>query len=178
MLREQITTNGVFGSKMMWNYFDDALARLRALSGIPTAPDRQVLAARLPGLRYVWLRRRDVVRQGVSWWRAAATGQYAVTGDDRPAGAPAYDRQAIRDLVGLARRSDRSWEQWFGDQRIRPLEVAYEDMVDDLGGTVLRVLTFLHIERPTGLPPIVPRLRRQADEDTERIVTRFRLDEA
>ena len=62
---------------MMWNYFPDALVRLRAW--LPSdAPDPDVLGAAFPELRYVWLRREDTLRQGISWRRAAATGQFAL----------------------------------------------------------------------------------------------------
>jgi LPS sulfotransferase NodH len=56
------------------------------------------------------------------------------------------------------------------------LAVVYEDMVDDLEGTVQRVLAFLNVDPPSVLPRSVPRLRRQADDDTERIVKRFLAD--
>jgi LPS sulfotransferase NodH len=176
MLREQRTPNGVFGSKMMWNYLEDALSRLRDLSSDPSVPDGQILASFLPQLKYVWLRRRDFVRQGVSWWRAAATGQYAMAGDDTPAELPPYDRQQIVNLVGLAERSDRAWKEWFADQRIAPLDVSYEDLVDDLEGNVLQVLAWLHVDPPSRLAPLVPRLRRQGDDYTERVVERFLAD--
>jgi LPS sulfotransferase NodH len=57
--------NGVWASKMMWNYFADAVARMRAWPRLdlpPAATDGAVLATALPGLRYVWLRRDDRVR--------------------------------------------------------------------------------------------------------------------
>jgi LPS sulfotransferase NodH len=79
--REPVTPNGVWGAKMMWNYLADAVARLRAwprLDVAADAADSEVLAAAFPGLRYVWLRRQDKLRQAISWWRAAETGQYAL----------------------------------------------------------------------------------------------------
>lgn len=173
MLREQRTPNGVFGSKMMWNYLEDALTRLRDLSINPGVPDRQILDSFLPQLKYVWLRRRDFLRQGVSSWRASATGQYATAGGDEPPKRPPYDRHEINNLVALAERSDRAWKEWFAGQRIAPLELSYEDMVDDLEGNVRRILAFLHVDLPSVLPPLVPRLRRQADEYSERIIQRF-----
>lgn len=54
-----------------------------------------------------------------------------------------------------------------------PLEVRYETMVGDLEASVLRVLGFLGIEAPGPAPVVVPRLRRQADDATERIVESF-----
>lgn len=76
-----VTPNGVWASKMMWNYLADAVARLRAwpqLGLAPGTPEPDELAAAFPGLRYVWLRREDKVRQAISWWRADMTGQWAL----------------------------------------------------------------------------------------------------
>jgi LPS sulfotransferase NodH len=70
---------------MMQNYLADAVARLRAWTRLGLAPDgtdRAVLEAAFPGLRYVWLRRQDKVRQAISWWRADVTVEYGL-----PAGA-------------------------------------------------------------------------------------------
>src|SRR5688500_8623702 len=61
------TPNGVFGAKLMW----DHVGRL----GAELAPDRdtpplELLDELFDRPRYVWVRRRDVVRQAVSLWRA------------------------------------------------------------------------------------------------------------
>jgi LPS sulfotransferase NodH len=171
---EQRTPNGVFGSKMMWNYLEESVVRLRALLPDGAAlDDSEVLAARLPDVRYVWLRRRDVVRQAVSWWRAGATGQYALGAGDEPKQAPPYDHAAVRSLVRYATICDRSWARWFDERTITPLEVTYEDMVDDLSGTVVRVLDFLDVDAPQPMDPSRPRMRRQADAETETIVARY-----
>ena len=173
MLREEQTPNGVFGSKMMWNYLPDALTRLRTLSGGRPSSDAELFHYHLPGLRYVWLRRRDFVRQGVSWWRASVTGQYALSGDNQPASIPPPDYAEIANLVRLAEASDRGWHNWFVSQDITPLEVVYENLVDDIEGTVRRVLAFLEVEVQREPLGIQPRLRQQADEISERLVGEF-----
>lgn len=104
--REPATANGVWGSKMMGNYLPDAAARLRAWPRLDAgvgAADPEVLAAAFPGLHYVWLRRQDKLRQAVSWWRAAATGQYALAEGQTAAEPPEFDRDAIGRLLWLAR---------------------------------------------------------------------------
>ena len=172
MLRER-SANGVFGSKMMWNYFSESLDRLRAVTANAAMDDAGVLAAHLPNLRYVWLRRRDVVRQGVSWWRAAETGEYALARDGQPAPPPTYDATAIGRLVRYARDCDAAWAAWFRTNRVDPLVLFYEDMIEDLGGTVESVLDYLEIARLSTVIAPTPRLRRQADADTERFVELF-----
>jgi LPS sulfotransferase NodH len=173
MVSEQRTPNGVFGSKMMWNYFQETLERLRNLAGDRISSDAQVLATRFPELRYLWLRRGDFVRQGVSWWAAAATGQYALIGDERRALLPDPDYDKIANLARLAEESDLAWQEWFATHNVVPLEVRYEAMVGDLEATVLQVLAFLGLEPPDLPLKVIPRLRRQADDATERVVESF-----
>jgi LPS sulfotransferase NodH len=127
----------------------------------------------VPEPKYVWLRRRDFVRQGVSWWRAAATGQYALSEEESRAALPAYDPDEIRNLVTLAEQSDTAWKSWFAAQGIAPLELVYEHMVDDLEANLTEVLAFLEVEPPPSGLQIAPRLCRQADDQSEAIVRRF-----
>jgi LPS sulfotransferase NodH len=121
-LRERpASANGVWGSKMMWNYFGDALGRLRAWPRLglgPGAADPVVLAAAFPELRCVWLRRGDKSRQATSWWRAAATGQYALADGEQPAPPPPFDRDAIARLVRYAEECEAGWRDCFTDHAI------------------------------------------------------------
>jgi LPS sulfotransferase NodH len=54
-----------------------------------------------PDPQFVWLRRADKVRQGISWWRAAETGQWALRPGQEPA-QPAPDVEQIMRLVWFA----------------------------------------------------------------------------
>ena len=177
-LRERpVTANGVWGSKMMWNYFADALARLRAWPhlGVPSdTADPDVLAAAFPGVRYVWLRRDDKLRQAISHWRAAATGQYALTDGQQPAPPPPFDQDAIDRLVQWHEECEAGWRRWFAAHSIAPLEIVYEDMTRRLTTVVRDIAAFLGVALPPGLGPVHPRMRRQADHHTERLVERFR----
>ncbi len=171
--REPATANGVWGSKMMWNYLPDAVARLRAWPRLGVgagAADPVVLAAAFPGLRYVWLRRQDKLRQAISWWRAAATGQYALERGQAAAEPPEFDRDGIGRLLWLARASEAGWRDWFAAHSIRPLEIVYEDLIEDVDRAARSVAGFLDVPLPPGLEQVRPRLRRQADHHTERLV--------
>ena len=172
-----VTANGAWGSKMMWNYFADALARLRAwphLSLPSDAADPDVMAAAFPGVRYVWLRRDDKLRQAISLWRAAATGQYALTDGQKAAPPPPFDQDAIGRLMQWVEEGEAGWRRWFADHSIAPLEIVYEDMTRRLTTVVRDIAAFLGVPLPQGLGPIHPRMLRQADDHTERLVERFR----
>jgi trehalose 2-sulfotransferase len=168
-VREAATTpNGVLGVKLMWNDFD----RLRSATRVPPGADagQQFLREAFPRPQLVWLRRADKVRQGVSWWRAAQTGQWAL-GADEPAGRPEPDVEQIIALARYAQRCEDGWRQWFASAGTGPCEVVYEDLARDRLAVTNRVLQFLRLPPVDGsaLPPV--RYRPQADSLTEHCVT-------
>jgi trehalose 2-sulfotransferase len=121
--QEPATANGVCGSKMMRNYFADTLARLRAWLRprlAPDASDPDVLAAAFPGMRYIWLRRADKLRQAISWPRADATGQYSLAQGAEPAPPPPFDREAISRLARYAQQCESGGREWFAIHSITP----------------------------------------------------------
>jgi trehalose 2-sulfotransferase len=128
VLARGTTANGVFGSKMMWNDFGPFLASLRTLGDARSAlSDRDLLEWAFPCLSFVWLRRTDKVRQGVSWWRAVVTDQWVRHPGEESKKAD-LDVSRILPLVQLAGEWDVAWREWFAEQRISPLEITYEQL--------------------------------------------------
>jgi LPS sulfotransferase NodH len=60
-----------------------------------------------------------------------------------------------------------AWQSYFEECDVEPLEVVYEDMVEDYEGTILRVLDGIGIPRPENFVVAAPRMKRQADELSE-----------
>ena len=109
------TANGVLGSKMMWNDFD----RLRSPARWPSGADAglEFMRTTFPDPQFVWLRREDKVRQGISWWRAAETGQWALQ-PGQEAAQPAPDAEQIIRLARFAEQCEDGWRQWFASTGI------------------------------------------------------------
>ena len=164
-VREHATTpNGVLGSKLMWNDFDSHRQNsVRPPAGADAGLEFMRTAFGDP--RFVWLRRLDKVRQGISWWRAGATGQWALRPDQEAKG-PAADVELILRLVRFAEQCEDGWRQWFASTGIQPCEVTYEDLAQDRLAVANRVLRFLNLPRLElgTLPPV--RYRQQADRLT------------
>jgi len=96
-VRDKATTpNGVLGSKMMWNVFDSLRSSLRPPAG--TEPGLEFMRTTFPDPQFIWLRRADKVRQGISWWRAAVTDQWALR-PGQQADQPAPDLEQMGQLV-------------------------------------------------------------------------------
>jgi LPS sulfotransferase NodH len=159
------TPNGVLGSKLMWNDFDWLRSSLRPPDG--TDAGLAFMRMAFPDAQFVWLRRQDKVRQGISWWRAAVTGQWGLR-PGQQAGRPPPDVEQMVQLVRFAEQCEDGWRQWFAATGIQPCEVLYEDLATDRLTVVNAVLEFLRLPRldAADLPPV--RYRQQADSLTER----------
>lgn len=171
VMRSGSTGNGVFAARLMWG----SMPRLvEALGPGPRAlGDAAVLRAALGPLRFVHLRRGDVVGQAVSWARAEQSG-YWQHGDPVRAGARLHlDLALIDTRVALILEHDEAWRAWFTAESVAPLEVTYEALVSDPDRTVRRILDFIGVEPPDDWTPASPH-RRQADAVNAEWVRRYR----
>jgi LPS sulfotransferase NodH len=161
------TPNGVLGSKLMWNDFDRLRSSLRPPAG--TDPGLEFMRTAFGDPLFVWLRRADKVRQGISWWRAAVTDQWGLR-LGQEAEQPAPDLEEMVQLVQFAQWCEDGWRQWFAATGIQRCEVVYEDLARDRLAVTNGVLEFLRLPRLEAgdLPPV--RYRQQADRLTETYV--------
>jgi LPS sulfotransferase NodH len=182
--RHRTEPNGTFAAKLFWADLHD-VAQERGMAHLASAcsqpADRlddatyrelwSCAAALVPNPVFVHLTRRDRIRQAVSALFAQQSGQWRaipVLGEDGQR-EPAYDRQRIQYLAGLAMFVDAHWERLFAAIGARPCTIAYEDLDRDYAGTVGALL--VHLGRPAAAAP--QRLRRQSDARTEAFVLRF-----
>ncbi len=177
-LRRGTSRNGVFGAKMMWNYFDDFRGRVMELPGLGEVTFNQALESLFPQLRVIFVRRRDKVAQAVSLWKAIQTLQWRnsveISSNDWPA---QYDYRALKHLVDELHRWDARWEDWFHATGREPIRVIYEEFVNTRAATVGRVLDALGID-PRELAGHTGPMTRQADNLSQDWVARFRQDDA
>ncbi|MER7638219.1 Stf0 family sulfotransferase [Streptomyces sp. NPDC126522] len=128
--------------------------------------------------RYIWIQRRDRLRQAVSYTMAEQTGVWILDGTFLPEGrtraAPRYGYEEIRRHLRMLDRDAAVWEDYFGRHRVVPHTVVYEDLVADYEAGLRGCLDFLGVAAPAALP--APGIRRQADELTEQWVERFLRD--
>jgi trehalose 2-sulfotransferase len=166
------TPNGVFGAKMMWSYLGDFLAYARHVPGLqPNLWD--VFGDRL---QFVWVRRRDRVRQAVSMWRAAQTARWRRAADDEGrARTLRYEEEAIGHLYDMFGAHDFAWGRWFAEKGAQPLELFYEDFAADQEPAVRAVFDLIGVDAPLRLET-PPSLRKQSDHLSEEFIERFTAD--
>jgi trehalose 2-sulfotransferase len=176
------TPNGVFGAKVHWEHFLNLIAKaersLQAYDATVSATGPERLQVRFPDLRYIWLVRKNAVARAISHYRVKKTNRWQldsrwVADDTGGEGEPGFDFDEIEAFVRLGEAEDARWRQYFQEHDISPLDLVYEELVQDLEGAVRRVLGFLGIPaEKLNLPP--PTLRKQADDRSREWEARYR----
>lgn len=171
------TSNGVFAAKVKWPNipcFSEMLGDL---------PEREhsKLAERLdplfPNLRYVWVTRRDKVRQSVSLVKARQSAQWkAMSGEPQRSDTGDYNFHVIDMALRRIVSEECAWEEFFTRAGITPFTVVYEDLVRTFEPTVRRLLDDLGIALPTRYEFGDPRVKKQADATSEEWVERYHRD--
>lgn len=177
--------NGAFGFKLHWHQMPALGSRLQELQaearGGARRPIYTLLQERFPGIRFIWLIRKNRVAQAISYFRASESNVWRVWSDNRPmlppsGKIPEYDRAGIERHLRMINHMDAGWQRFFTAHKIRPLMLTYEDFVQSYEPTVRRVLTFLDLPADNLIVP--PALRRLADDQSQEWERRFREEMA
>ncbi|HEV8065933.1 MAG TPA: Stf0 family sulfotransferase [Acidimicrobiales bacterium] len=175
--------NGVFAVKVHWYQFRWLIDTLRNLeesqspeqliSERGAGADADMIARWLPRPCWVHMYRRDTAAQAVSYFKAGRTRVWFVVDGrqeanfEEPEEPIEPDFSRIRWLEDLVLQHDRNWRNFFEGADIEPLEIAYEDLVDDYAGTLGAVLEHVGVGSRADTEGYVPPLVKQGDATTE-----------
>lgn len=182
LYRHRTSPDGVLGVKLHWQQVEelrDVLGLAGERRGVFPRRERRLLEGLFPAARYVHVQRRDRDRQAVSYWIAEHTRQWSVHGGEEPPSAclPDYDAVAIDAVRRRIDHQEACWARFFAENGIAPVTVVYEELAADYAGTIARVARALDVDlRPADVPP--PRLRRQSDDASERLLRRYLAERA
>jgi trehalose 2-sulfotransferase len=148
----------------MWNYSHLKIDKLTALPGYEGLRAPELMRELFPNLHYLWMVRRDKVRQAVSWAKAAQTDIYAWHKGNGPIPKqePTFDFTFIDNLHQLILEGEAGWQSFFDACGVQPIKVIYEDFIENYEQTALRILDTLKIPHPKDLQFEERRLQRQA----------------
>lgn len=119
LVQHRTSPNGVFGLKAHFNQVRPHLHR---------ASLRRLLRRS----QFVWLRRRDVLGQAISYLVALRSGRWRqLRGSDPLDQRLEFSDRAIDRAVATIEADERLWQIAFEANRIEPLVVWYEDIVAD-----------------------------------------------
>jgi hypothetical protein len=133
-----------------------------------------IICATLANPRYVYLTRRDHLRQAISLTRAIQSGQWRSM--DLPNATPCYDAASISHEMQSLKDEETDWEDFFTRNGVCPYRLAYEDLVSAPQEVITGLLTFLGHEGPTTISFAETRHGRQADDVTEQWLHRYVRD--
>lgn len=147
LLRERSTSNGVFGIKVVgYKDNEDRLADFKVN-------------------RWIFLRRRDLLEQAISLYKAMANKQWVWRrGEAKP--SPHFDEVEIRRIADYLRRKHSEWLTFFAERNIEPLELWYEDIQRDSLHAIKQICEFVGVSSED-LSPLCVTTRVQRDAVTE-----------
>jgi LPS sulfotransferase NodH len=173
LLLQAGSQGGVFGATMHWVEQVRLVASLREAAETPDRPPLECLRAVFPGLRFIWLRRENLLAQAISHYVARQSDVWYVWEGDTPRAETSpppvpFDFEAIQSMLQGAEFEEQGWCKLLAGQEADTLVLTYEELAAGYQGTLARVLGFLDIPVPeAGLP--APKLRRQADARNEEL---------
>jgi len=195
ILAQGTTPNGVFGAKDIWRFHGAVVRHLREALGDEELPEHKLLFKAFPNLHYIWITRRDKVKQAISYSKAIQTDEwvdlrhrpsseptmtnqpasaYESEGSDRQKPELTFDYGTIERLRCDLEQNDLEIQQYFETFGIQPFKVVYEDFVDAFEETIQHILDFLHIPRPARLALGKElTLQKQANNQSEEWLQRY-----
>jgi len=158
--------HGILAVKMLW-------IQVQACCGYPD------FIPELEGRRIVCLRRRDLIRQGISLFIMMQTGVWAsgVAPRRLPLDEVAYDHDGIAAMVARMELHNALLDRFLTAFDLPHLSVWYEDFAAAPDTEAARVLAHLGLEPAAGPLPDADVFARQSTGLNERFYERFLADE-
>ncbi len=175
VLSQKTAVNGVFGTVVMWSYFERMLQLLQEIPRYKNLNGAQLLAAVFNEPKYIWMRRRNHVEQAVSWAIACQTGAWTQKAEEKslPRAVPKFDFKVIDEWCNRIAAHDEGWANYFRENQIEPLILFYEDVVASHRTAAEHVLEFLELPIPPSLEIPPPAVEKQATRISEDWAARY-----
>ncbi|MFK7802342.1 MAG: Stf0 family sulfotransferase [Anaerolineae bacterium] len=173
------TKNDVFGFKIMPHHFFELEQRLKK-EFQTTNSMFELINSIFPNTKYIWLTRRNRVRQAISYLKAHQSNQwYAMeeNGNQERENVHEYDFETINMLIRSLTSQDSMWQDYFGQAGIRPLVLVYEDFAKAPQETIKSILSYLEISVSADWELTLPkRSKRLADTTSEEWYQRYKKE--
>jgi LPS sulfotransferase NodH len=152
------TANGIYGLKVFPSQLDIVVTATR-------------WSPKLPNLKFVLLKRRDLLGQAISSLRAVQTDQWRST---MAAQGPAvYDGAQIYERLRAAARDYARWDVFLARNAIEPTVIAYEELVADPQAAVDKVASLFGLQGRVPIKADDIHLEIQRDATTQDWRARF-----
>lgn len=176
-LKVNQTPNGAFGMKIHWSALEQFS---EAVFPNLNNEEKNLFENLLHDSEYIYLSRRNKIRQAISDWRARGTGIFHIRKNSKNSIQRRHGRKLPYDYARLKRhivdfvKGDEGWKTFFKTNNIHPLEIVYEDLVKHPEAEVMRVLDYLSVHCDN--PDIAPDTKMLSDGYTEEIYEKLVKD--
>jgi len=166
--------NGVIGIKVMRLYWQNFIGNLNKANNSGTQSDFKILNQCFPNLKYIFITRRDKVRQGISWMKfLQGSAWHWVDNEPQIIKNLEYKPDIIRDFIIQTTVHETAWLEFFQENGIEPFIVVYEEFVNAYEDTAKEILKYLGIYHQEDLKFDERQFKKQADELTDEWVQRY-----
>ena len=110
--------------------------------------DLQLLQKVCGNIKFIWLTRRNKVRQALSYWKADNTKQWhKYQKEESTENIKNYlpTKEELNKYIIQVTLDDAHWEEFFSENQIIPLTIVYEDFILNPEQTIKNVLNYLEI---------------------------------
>lgn len=165
---------GVWGGKLMRLYWDDFVGQLRELEAPAESSGEGLVQRVFNQPRYLFITRRDKVRQAVSWMKFLQ-GSAWFWERDTPQSVEGleYKPEVIDAFIKQVHAHESDWMRYFERIGVEPFVVVYEDFCAAYESTASAVLDHLGVEHGPLELESHRRMKRQADQLSEQWVRRY-----
>jgi trehalose 2-sulfotransferase len=171
------TVNHIMGMKFHRNQFHIFQENARRLLGLEEKEqtDPEVSEVFFPKARYIFLQRRNKIKQAISLSKALQNGIWNESAEQdqsyRKYVLPAlYDREHIERCYDLLVAQDAAWLHYLESSGLPAIQLWFEDLIKDYSAKTKEVFDFLDFKSTEiNKPP----LRRQSNQESEVWEKRF-----
>ena len=173
------TRNGVFGIKIMMSYLDVIKDNLSCMRGLEEMSIVEMFNEVFTNPHYIYLERRDVLRQAISNLRSNQTHVTNVRTEEQYKTLQeknrdiSYSRQRLDNILNAIEIQKRKWYKFFEDENIKPYKIYYEDFVDNYERIIYEILDYLKVSHFGHLEPR-SKYRKLSDSITEEWIIKYR----
>lgn len=159
VLRRRTSPNGVFGIKC----FPMQLEALHQSNPLLLSEIwSTLLPADRPG-RIIYLARRDRTAHAISYARATISGIWRKEQEGSARAEPDYSAAALATAEQWIEAQSAGWEDMFGNLRIEPLRLWYEDVAADPDDAVRKVADYLGVTLDPAAIVQIPAVEKQSE---------------
>lgn len=180
ILRMGTTSNGVFSAKILYHQLATLKENFSRSNSYMDLRPMQIIDRLVANPHYIYLVRRDKLRQAISYHRAIHTGIWWEFNESKTKDAPGlvYDHAALVFWIKVMTAWEAAWVRELAQLGRPLLTLDYNEIVADYGGAMARVHDLLGLRIDPKVLEIRPLLKKQSDASTDEWVERFKRTEA